>query len=205
MDTISKTSIASQAALLLGQPIVRSITDTEDEFAIMANNRFDFAVNAVLRMHDWSSCKDRAILSPETDAPSFEWSYSFNLPSQCVKVLRVSTTGTNITYQLQGRKILANEQSIQLEYIKYPDPIGVIDYSLAEAIAFYLAWSCARKVTSDTNQKGELWNEFQLILNQAKAADKEGDRKRQFRASQWAQARFSGDMEYVPTDQVIHS
>lgn len=204
MDTVSKTSIATAAALKLGQEPIRSITDLDDDNAILINARFDYCLNSVLRMHDWSSCKQRVILTPTTNTPVFEYQYEFQLPSDLVKILRVSSEGNNVHYEIQQKTINSDLATIQLEYLAYPTDISRMDYLLAEAVASYIAYELAYKVNTDTAFKNSLYIDFERTLSKAKKAERESGRRRKVRAGEWLSARFTGNLDYIPSDQNPH-
>jgi len=202
MSTASKTSIASLAALKLGQEPIRSLDDTNDTFAKLANNRFDFAAKSVLRTHEWNSVHKRTLLNPLSDAPDFEFSYQYNLPADFLSVRRVSNTDNDkIDYELEGKKLLCNSSVIRLEYTFFPEDWSIIDPLLADTISAYLAYDLAYNVTRDSDARNQMFLDYQRMLDNAKRVNGKEGRTRKIRAKTWHTARFTGNYDYIPDDQ----
>lgn len=199
MATTSETSIASLAALKLGQEPVRNINDDEP-FADLARNRISFAIESVLRTHEWNSAHKRAILNPVAETPDFEFSYKFQLPSDFLSVRRVSTTDGNVDYEIEGKNLLSNASSVQLEYTFLPTDLSVIDPLLADTISSYLAYELAYKVTRKIEIQNQMFLDYQRNLDNAKRVNGSENRPRKIRASKWLTARFTGNTELIPDD-----
>jgi|DEB0MinimDraft_6_1074348.scaffolds.fasta_scaffold00861_13 hypothetical protein len=171
MSAISKTSIANVAALALGNEPLQDIGEDSD-FAILANNRFDYCLGAVARMHEWTCLTKRVILSPLTDSPEFDWDYQFVLPSDLIKILSVKDEQLNLLkYEPQGSKILSDYNVIYLKYIHTPTALGIVDHLFAEALGYYIAKDLAFKVTRDDKIVQMIESKFQRAMQQAKKED----------------------------------
>lgn len=202
MSTTSPTSIASLAALKLGQDPIRSLDDTNDKFAKKANNRFEFAAKSVLRTHEWNSVHTRTILNPLSDAPSFEFSYKYQLPSDFVAVRRVSDVNQEkVDYEIEGKHLLCNSSSIRLEYTFFPSDWSIIDPLLADTISAYLAYDLAYNITGDKENRDSLFMDYQRMLDNAKRVNGSENRPRKIRAKGWHTARFTSQTEWIPDDQ----
>lgn len=198
MEVVTLESIATGAALMLGQKVVRNINDTEDDFAVLCKNRMDYVINEVLRKHNWSACKERATLAPLSTAPEFGYNYQFQLPTLCVKILSVKSNQTPVKFSPRKRIIECDYSSIQIEYLGYPTFPSNIDYSLAHAISALLAHDLCYTVTSDNDHQAQLLQKYNSVLSQAKKDDLENSPRGSIRGRLFKNARYTAETELNP-------
>ena len=198
----SKTSIASLAALKLGQQPIRSIDDANDSFAKLANAQFDSAAKSVLRTHEWNSVHKRVKLNPTATTPNTEFTYQYQLPADYLSVRSVKDSNQDrVDYELEGKFLLCNSSTIQLEYTFFPDDWSIVDPLLADTISAYLAYELGYTVSRKQESISQHFLDYQRNLDNAKRVNGKEGRQRKIRAKGWHTARFTGNTEYIPDDK----
>ena len=84
---MDKTGIANLALSNLGEARIQSLTENSAR-ARACSARIDGVLETVLRMAVWNSALERKLLT-QIDAPLFGWNYTYQLPSDCIKVVEV--------------------------------------------------------------------------------------------------------------------
>ena len=99
--------------------------------------------NALERSFEWSFCKARKTLAPETNTPDFEWDYRFKLPDNYLRMR--SDYGIDDSYAvdarfaIEGDCILSNNDEIDLKYIKKVTDPDDFDPLFTEVLILTLA------------------------------------------------------------------
>lgn len=137
---LSAIAICSNALQLLGDAPIASFSLSEGKRAQTAGNLWPQARDFILRRHVWACTRKRDILAPDATAPAFDWSYSFTLPGDWIRTLQIGRRGERIDYELQGRKILAQQRALYIVYqYALEDPIqwdnAMVDAAVAEMAA----------------------------------------------------------------------
>ena len=77
---------------------------------------------ALERSFEWSFCKARKTLAPETNTPDFEWDNKFKLPDDYLRTRGDygvdDSYAVNERFAIEGDYILSNNDEIDLLYIK---------------------------------------------------------------------------------------
>ena len=194
---ISKVSIVNSALIKVGSETIIALTD-DNKRAKLCNARIDNAIAEVLRMGNWSCARERVSLTPTTTTPDFEYTYEYNLPADLVKIERIAPEISNLDYKVQGNKLLTDEGSLDIVYIKQPTDLDDLDHLCADAISTWLAKEICFALTSDKELKRLLLQEFNVMLSKGRTADSQEGKKRNFRASKWLQGRLNGPNQAVP-------
>lgn len=148
----SKVEVANLALGKIGAGTITSFSDNSDE-ARAVNRFYTPTLRAELRAHPWSCARKRDQLAALSDAPVFGFSYQYQLPSDCVRIL----PDADVTdWQVEGRRILTNDSGpLDLTYIGEISDPNDMDALLVEAFACRLAMTLAERLTQ-SNTKREL-------------------------------------------------
>ena len=143
----------------------------DSKAARVSNQRYDSIRDAVLRAHPWNCAVTRVNLAPDTDAPAFDWDYAFTLPTDpyCLRVLRLDYL--DIEFRVEGRKIVTNEQSINLIYIARVTDPNTYDTLLQEAIAARLAADISFTLSQSTSLTQNMYSLYESKLKEARFVD----------------------------------
>jgi hypothetical protein len=183
------TEIANSALIKLGQSTINDINDGS-VVANLCKARIHPVRRLVLRMHPWNCAIDRVQLAPLTTTPAFEFTYKFELPALCLRVLQVGPN--DIGYRIEGRNVLCDSTTLDLKFISDVSEVEKLDELLVEAISCYLAWDIAYKITNSNESKAEAWRMFTLIMSKAKSVDAQEERDYVMTADLFIDSRLGG-------------
>ena len=162
----SPVDICNIALGHLGESRIASLED-ESPAARACTLHYISARDAVLRSHRWNFAQARAILSRLDDAPVFGWSYQYELPADCVRVLEVngSEGGDVITdeYIVEGRRVLTNASEVRLVYCKRVEDVSDFDPLFVQAFAVQLAIYLSETIRGTTGKTAELTQAYERI------------------------------------------
>ena len=181
---MDKTGIANLALSNLGEARIQSLTENSAR-ARACSARIDGVLETVLRMAVWNSALERKLLT-QIDAPLFGWNYTFQLPSDCIKVVEVEPVSK---FHVEKRNILSNETTLYLLYIATPTDTNNLDSLLAEAIAMKLAVEVAETLTSKEGLKQEMAQKYFLALQEARSANSRDKTPEHRERSSWLDAK----------------
>lgn len=162
--TINQTTICNEALSLCGAETINSIDDGTEN-ARRCANIYPQTRLSLIRMHPWSCCVKRVVLSPVTTHPSFGYGNAFPLPKDFVRLISAGTKN----FDIENRHILANSSSIQLIYVYDNDNEQTWDALLAEAMSLYLCSKIAKPITGSQAEGDSAWQKLQMLLKQARA------------------------------------
>jgi hypothetical protein len=115
----TQLDICNMALGAIGQDEVSTLVGSGKVIRLL--NRFYPQIrDEVLESHPWNFAKSRDTLAASVTPPEWEWSTAYDLPSDCIRVLKVRTSDDNQTqpWKVEGTQILTNmETSIPILYI----------------------------------------------------------------------------------------
>ena len=152
----------------LGATTIVSLTE-DSKNARLCNARYTQIRDAVFRSHPFNCLQKRVELSSSTTTPAWGYSLQYDLPGDCIRLLRILDYDSN--YKVEGRKILSNTSSMKILYIgRVTDP-NEYDESLRETLSAALGADIAFAVTSNNQTATNMYNLFQDKLKDARFVD----------------------------------
>jgi len=196
---ISKTAIANMALARIGAKRIDDLdTDSANE-AVQARLHYDLTRDAMLRSHVWKCAISRAILSEDAVAPAFEWSHQYILPADCLRVL--SIYDSDQPYSLEGRRLLSNDSTMRMVYVRRIDDPAQFDPLFVEAFVVELAAVLAMPLAQDKALRQSLQEEAARVLANARLLNRiESNTAQTDQALTWNEARLT-----VPVGTVVDS
>lgn len=144
--------------------------DGSSEAARLCERNWDAARRLVFEEHNWNVCIKRVVLAPLSMAPAFEFASQYQLPSDCVRVLKMYGN-ENDTYQIEGRYLLTDVNPVNLVYVAdVTDPL-LYTPMLKDVIAHKLASDIAFSMTGSAAFARELDDRYQRLLSEARSID----------------------------------
>ncbi|TXH13841.1 MAG: hypothetical protein E6R03_10580 [Hyphomicrobiaceae bacterium] len=120
MSTSEAIRIANASLTRTGNEPITSLDDGSAEAVVIANN-YDLIIEEELCAYPYSWAKAERQLS-RLDEESIEgWAYIFQLPSDCIRVVKCHVGGKAVPFKRKEDKIYSNEESLSLEYIFRPE------------------------------------------------------------------------------------
>jgi hypothetical protein len=143
----------------------------DSKSARITNQRYDYVRDAVLRAHPWNCAVTRRILTSDTDTPAFQYENQFTLPTDpyCLRVLGLDYL--DIDFQVEGRKIVSDEDTINLRYIARVTDPNEYDQLLIEAIAARLAADTSFALVQSTSLTNSMFALYESKLSEARFVD----------------------------------
>ncbi len=143
----------------------------DSKSARITNQRYDYVRDSVLRAHPWNCAVTRRILTSDTDTPAFQYENQFTLPTDpyCLRVLGLDYL--DIDFQVEGRKIVSDEDTINLRYIARVTDPNEYDQLLIEAIAARLAADTSFALVQSTSLTNSMFALYESKLSEARFVD----------------------------------
>lgn len=172
----SKSNICSMALSLIGCRPVTSLdrpTTEEDRQCLLW---WDHSVKEVLEKHDWKFARRYAPNLAVSTSPSGEYDHAYQLPNDCL-VLRylwddeAKQRVTEEEYELQGRSILTNLDTVNIVYTKNDENTGGYPGHFVKALIFLLASYLAYKLGEKGGRSDEMREKYRLALHEAVEID----------------------------------
>lgn len=127
--------------------------------------------------------------------PLFDYLYSIPLPTDCVRLCKVNyLTGNsafifNEEYRVEGRYIVMNDSTANINYVFDLTDVTVMDTNLIEAIGLYLAYDICYKITQANDLRNEIRKEYEQVLARARFIDSTEEPSDSIDPTVWISAR----------------
>jgi len=185
---ISATKICNLALMKLGANRITSFDDGTKN-SQLCSEFYDSTVDEVLRMHPWNCAIERAELAVLAATPEFGYDYQFTLPTSPY-CLRVLTMKDDYPFRVEGRKLLTDQDTCKITYIRRIVNPTEFDAILVKALSSRLAMELAYPVTQSKTLKEQIAEEFKIILREAKSTDAQEGTPEEFDTTTWLDARL---------------
>jgi len=166
----SVVDICNSALNQIGASNIIALTE-DSKAARICNQRYEYVRDAVFRAHPWNCLVTRITLAPDSDAPAFEFDNAFTIPTDpyCLRILNLRYD--DIVHRVEGRKILCDEDTIELLYVgRVTDP-AQYDSLLLETIAASLAADIAYPLIGSTTLAQQMRIIYEDKLKEARFVD----------------------------------
>ena len=185
----TQVSICSNDLLMLGANTINALTEGSDR-AALASNLYPSLRDDMLRSHPWNCAVRRVILAPDAEAPAFDYSARFLLPSDWLKTLSVGQEHYEVDYKHEAGYILANGTSLPLRYIFRNESESTWDAMLVRAMELKMAAEFAYPVTGSASMADMMHNKLLQHMKAARAVDGQDDPPQTLGDFPLYQARF---------------
>lgn len=183
----SQTAICNRALTKLGHTRILSIAD-DVKAARELNSMWEHVLDAELRRNVWNFAVARTSLAALGAAPAWGFTYQYQLPSDCIRLLQVGEyyvipglsdyrSMPELPYQVEsssdGTKVIVTDYTapLKIRYVKRVEDTQQFDALFVEALASRLAYECCEAITQSSTKKGEAWEDYKVALREAKLAD----------------------------------
>lgn len=170
----SPVSICSNALLMLGDNPISSF-DENSAKARLAANLYPAVRDAILRAHPWNCCVARVQLAPDVATPAFDYAFQFTLPADYVRTLQVGELGAESEYRIEGRRLLCDDNPLNLRYVFRNENPATWDDALVDAVTLEMAARMAYPITRSASLARDKRAEAIAGLKLAKSVDGQDD------------------------------
>ena len=151
----TETDICNMALGLLDEAKITSYTDDTGPVARMCRLHYPILRDTMLRKYRWNFAIARTSLAANSDAPASGWSYSYDLPADCLRLLPVQYESRHgakaFEHVVERGKILTNvEAPLKIVYIARVDA-SAFDPLFADALAKALAVRLCNAITGKSS------------------------------------------------------
>lgn len=198
---VSKTDICNNAIGRIGAQRIMDIDDAASKSARICKNAYEINLREVLRLAPWNFAKDRVQLAELSTAPVFGWAKQYQLPTDFIRLIQFNDLDAwqdepSDFYEIEGRKLLTDEETARIEYIKFVDDPNQYDALFTKALVVLLASEIAVPIRQDEGLAGKLLAEFtSLKLPNARKTDGNEKKRRRYdaaRESDFVNSRYRG-------------
>jgi hypothetical protein len=153
------------------------LTAEDDRTAVRWMNRnFGPIRDAMLRSHPWNFALKRAGLARLAAIPSSGWSYGYELPADCLRILPLTSSGylngSAVSYAVEGRTILSNSVTPAIiSYVSRVESEADMDPLFVQALAVTVAARAASFITGKNSLAQTLSAQARELTMQAQMVD----------------------------------
>jgi len=170
----SEVQICSDALGQLGESPIMSLDDQTKAARLCKRFYFDIR-DAVLRAYPWRCAIAFQELSPLAGSSVISnsgYAYTYQLPVDpfCLRALLVNGDPA-IKWERVGNKIITDEPSVTLKFIKRIEDPGEYDALLMNALIARLAQVLAYPITGDKQMGITAWQLYETKLSEARSID----------------------------------
>jgi len=185
----SEVQICNVALSKLGEDSITALS--EDSKAGRACNLiYADTRDNLLRAHPWNFAVTRQSLARLTTTPTYEFSYEYQLPTDCLKVLNLDPEGDDVTFKVEGRKVLTDEATANILYVaRITDPT-IFDSLFIEVLSAKLAAELAVTLTESITLADFLHQKYEKALSEARGMDAQEGTPNNIIADAWIESRL---------------
>lgn len=184
----SVVDIANRALDKLGHGTITSLADNNTT-ASLCNRTWEFVRDQVLREHPWNFAVKRVTLAPLSAAPDWGFTYQHQLPSDLLRILEVRDLSTD-EYQIEDNKIMADEDTLYVRYIKQVTDPNEYDALFIDAVASRMAYEMCESLTQSNSKRQLAWEEYMEAMVSARRVDAQENPAGVFEEDSWIEARY---------------
>lgn len=187
----SEVSICNQALGEIGDTtIIVALTD-QNKAAKYCNIFYADTRDALLAMFQWNFAVRRVTLVQLSATPEWGYNFQYQLPADIIKVLREENL--HVKYRIENDKLLTDEPSAKIKYIKKITTPGNFDPLFTMALVALLAHRLAKPLADGSTQtRRDLMDMFKERIKQAKAANSMEDPIEDLFDNSWVTSRITG-------------
>jgi len=167
--------LANDALAQIGATPITALDDSDVSInAQYCKAMYPMLRDAVLRDHLWNFAKKRATLTPTATPPLFQWPYSYQLPPDCLRVLRMGVDD-NQSWKIEGKLLLTNVSYVNspmtILYIAQITDLSQWDAMAYQALATRLASKLAGPIQHDLKLAEQKLAEYKALFVDAAAVN----------------------------------
>ena len=184
----SVVQIVNNALVKIGANAILTLTE-DSEAARAANLIYEQIRDACIRDHVWNFAVNRVELAQNSTAPAFEFSYQYNLPSDCLRVLQMQDMST--LYKIEGGKLLTDDGTAKILYLARVEDVNLFDAMFVEALSARLAAELSVTLSESNTLYSNMMEMYQRKISDARSMDAQESGYIEIVADTWLDSRVS--------------
>lgn len=185
----SEIEICNSALTRLGSNTITSFSDNTTE-AKACSQIYARVRDAVLVAHPWNFALVRLGLAKLSSVPAWGFSYEYQLPSDCLRIVDVEDQSTQ--YEIEGRKVLCSIDPMNVKYITQVTSTGYFSAQFREALEKKLALELSFLLVQSVSQQQLLQSEYNTVLADARSFDAQEGGPNSYIYDDFLNSRVSG-------------
>jgi hypothetical protein len=182
----SEVDICNLALNEIGESQIIDLTEAS-KAARLCNLVYSDTRDAVLREHPWNFAIKRAELARLTTDPIFDFDAQFQLPSDCLRVIR--TDDDLDPYRIEGERLLSVNDSVKIEYISRVEDTTKFDPLFVETLSVRIGAKLAYNLSDNNTLTQLLEQKYRDRVKQARSMDGQEGIPRSTDADLWINSR----------------
>jgi hypothetical protein len=152
---LSQIDICSKSLLKIGANSISSFDEGTIEAEIAAKF-YPIIRDALLSLHPWNFATFQTNLGRLTRAPLADFSVSFQMPMDCLRVLAAGSAprGRGLTYRIAGTQLHCDSDDVVLTYVRRASEADFPPYFTLALVAFLAAEFCIPLTDSTSRWEG---------------------------------------------------
>ncbi len=190
---LSDVALCTRALIRIGAAPISSFEDNTAE-AEVAGALYEPTRDGLLSAYPWSFATTQRTLTPLVDAPTADYDYAYQLPSDFLRSISVgqSGRGRGLEFRIHGRELHANVDSIVLSYIYLPSE-GTMPPFFEQCLIAYLSAEFCLPLTESSTRAELLFKQAEDLFRRSKYIDAQQDTPNRLESYSLIDARGQGD------------
>lgn len=172
----SVVDICNRALFKIGEKPITALTDSNPR-AVACNLWYEGVRDSLLRENpgNWNFALKRAELTVSETTPTFEWTYQYPLPTDCLRVVSLYESDENGDWEIEGGNLLTDWSTANIKYVAQITDTTDFDPMFIDCLVCRLASEICLNLTDDEGKRQAAQQEYAYWLRKAKAADGAGE------------------------------
>lgn len=163
----SNVEIGNSALHLLGEDSINAFTDDSVPAKLM-NAEFGNTRDALLREHPWKFAIKRVQLGQLATGPLYGFTYAYQLPGDCLRVLDADIDEDDKPWKIEGRTLTTDATAVKIRYLAQVTDPAQFDGSFMGCLAARLAMELAVPITNSLGLFDRMTDLYQRRLQDAR-------------------------------------
>ena len=174
---MSKTSVANEALILLGNTTLSDIDSDTNTEAKVATLAFNSTRKDLLRLHPWNFAIKRISIAASATDPVFRYDKAYPVPGDFLRCIVVDQVlDWKLEVNNNALSILCDASSpIKLKYVADITDDTKWDASFHKCFVYKLAADMSYALIPDENLRKGIWNTYLIQLDIARSIDGQED------------------------------
>lgn len=159
--------------------------DEQTSIAACTAARYWFWESNILYVYSTSD-PDSAYTEIKAIIPEFDWTYAFDIPSDCLRVIKAED---NVDFVREASRIFSEEEEMKIQYIAQITDVTIYPPAFVAAFATKLAAEIAYPLTNATTMTEKMHELYLKKLKIAKAIDAQEGTGQEEKTLPWEESR----------------
>lgn len=169
---VSSVDICNRALLKIHARQISRLDPPEDtEESQACFTVYEQLRDEVLRAHPWNFAVKLATLNKLSDAPAFDYQYAYQLPADCLRVLKLKEENYRNRYKVIGDQLHTDLDGVNIKYTKRETDTTLFDPLFVSALVTRIAQELCYALAGSSERTAQLEAEYIRILREAKRRD----------------------------------